>query len=109
MMPPAPKVTKLNGELALLGEPEDDSVAAGREAFALLYQEVAALSAEVPPASPSPPPPPPPNLAIAALTRPFIGKDISHWLLAAPINSLVICSVAFLHVVLLMPRNMSTI
>lgn len=55
MMPPPPKVTKLNGELSLLGEPEDDAVAAGREAFALLYQEVASLSAEVP--SPSAPHP----------------------------------------------------
>ena len=47
MMPPGPKVDKLNGEVALLGEPEDDDVAIGREAFALLYQEVASLSAEV--------------------------------------------------------------
>lgn len=47
MMPPPPEVAKLNEEAALLGEPEDDSVAAGREAFALLYQEVASLAAEV--------------------------------------------------------------
>lgn len=49
MMPPGPKVAKLNGELVLLGEAEDDTVAAGREAFALLYQEVASLSAEASP------------------------------------------------------------
>lgn len=49
MMPPGPKVAKLNGELVLLGEAEDDTVAVGREAFALLYQEVASLSAEVKP------------------------------------------------------------
>lgn len=47
MMPPPPAVDKLNEEATLLGEPEDDSVAAGREAFALLYQEVTSLAAEV--------------------------------------------------------------
>jgi hypothetical protein len=47
MMPPPPEVHKLNEEAALLEEPEDESVATGREAFALLYQELASLAAEV--------------------------------------------------------------
>jgi hypothetical protein len=47
MMPPPPDVHKLNEEASLLEEPEDESVATGREAFALLYQELASLAAEV--------------------------------------------------------------
>ncbi len=47
MMPPPPEVVKLNAESALLGEAEDESVEAGREAFALLHQEVSSLSSEV--------------------------------------------------------------
>jgi hypothetical protein len=47
MMPPPPEVVKLNEEATLLGEPEDESVSTGREAFALLYQELASLAAEV--------------------------------------------------------------
>ena len=47
MMPPPPDVHKLNEEAALLEEPEDETVATGREAFALLYQELASLAAEV--------------------------------------------------------------
>lgn len=47
MMPPPPDIHKLNEEAALLEEPEDETVATGREAFALLYQELASLTAEV--------------------------------------------------------------
>lgn len=47
MMPPPPEVVKLNAESALLGEAEDESVEVGREAFALLHQEVSSLSSEV--------------------------------------------------------------
>ena len=47
MMPPPPDIHKLNEEAALLEEPEDETVATGREAFALLYQELASLAAEV--------------------------------------------------------------
>lgn len=47
MMPPPPDVHKLNEEASLLEEPEDESVATGREAFALLYQELASLATEV--------------------------------------------------------------
>ena len=47
MMPPPPEVVNLNEEATLLAEPEDESVATGREAFALLYQELASLATEV--------------------------------------------------------------
>lgn len=47
MMPPPPEVVKLNGEAELLGEAEDEGVEAGREAFALLHQEVFSLASEV--------------------------------------------------------------
>ena len=47
MMPPGPEVVRIGADGTLLAEAEDEAVEAGREAFALLLQEVAGLASEV--------------------------------------------------------------